>query len=120
MLLAPQSHHSQGWKRASDDAGDFGFYNGKKPMEGEYRAEQRTKELQNGRLGELIDTEISLLIFEPTIVRTTACVFSFIIALVILTAMIAILELLKHDAEMQVGGIHAGDHIITGLPFLYN
>jgi hypothetical protein len=33
--------------------------------------------------------------------------------------MIAILELLKHDAEMRVGGIHAGDHMLTGLPFLY-
>jgi hypothetical protein len=37
----------------------------------------------------------------------------------LLTAMIAILELLKHDAEMRVGGLHAGDHMLTGLPFLY-
>lgn len=43
----------KGWKKASDDAGDFGFYSGKKPLTGAYRAEQQTKELQNGRLGTL-------------------------------------------------------------------
>lgn len=34
-------------------------------------------------------------------------------------AMVAILELLRHDAQMVVGGMYAGDHLITGLPFLY-
>jgi hypothetical protein len=45
--------------------------------------EQKTKELQNGRL-----------------------------------AMIAILELLRHDYGM-LSGAYPGDHLITGLPFLY-
>jgi hypothetical protein len=35
-------------------------------------------------------------------------------------AMIAILELLRHDSQSVVGGMYAGDHLITGLPFLYN
>jgi hypothetical protein len=48
-------------------------------------AEQKNKELSNGRL-----------------------------------AMIATLELLRHDSQMLVGGMYAGDHLITGLPFLYN
>jgi hypothetical protein len=34
-------------------------------------------------------------------------------------AMIAILELLRHDSQQLVGGMYAGDHLITGLPFLY-
>jgi hypothetical protein len=34
-------------------------------------------------------------------------------------AMLAILELLRHDAQMVVGGMYAGDNLITGLPFLY-
>jgi hypothetical protein len=34
-------------------------------------------------------------------------------------AMLATLELLRHDAQMLVGGMYAGDHLITGLPFLY-
>jgi hypothetical protein len=34
-------------------------------------------------------------------------------------AMIAILELLRHDSQGVVGGMYAGDHLITGLPFLY-
>lgn len=34
-------------------------------------------------------------------------------------AMIAILELLRHDSQSVVGGMYAGDHLITGLPFLY-
>ena len=38
-------------------------------------------------------------------------------------AMLAILELLRHDAQSLVGGMYAGDevmgHLITGLPFLY-
>jgi len=34
-------------------------------------------------------------------------------------AMIASLELLRHDSQMLVGGMYAGDHLITGLPFLY-
>ena len=34
-------------------------------------------------------------------------------------AMVAILELLRHDAQMVAGGMYAGDHLITGLPFLY-
>jgi hypothetical protein len=48
-------------------------------------AEQKNKELSNGRL-----------------------------------AMIATLELLRHDSQMLVGGMYGGDHLITGLPFLYN
>ena len=35
------------------------------------------------------------------------------------TAMIAILELLRHDSQMVVGGMYSGDNLITGLPFLY-
>lgn len=35
-------------------------------------------------------------------------------------AMIAILELLRHDSQSVVGGMYAGDHLLTGLPFLYN
>jgi len=34
-------------------------------------------------------------------------------------AMIAILELLRHDSQMLVGGMYGGDKLITGLPFLY-
>lgn len=34
-------------------------------------------------------------------------------------AMIAILELLRHDSQQLIGGQYAGDHLITGLPFLY-
>jgi hypothetical protein len=34
-------------------------------------------------------------------------------------AMIATLELLRHDAQQLVGGMYPGDHLITGLPFLY-
>ena len=38
-------------------------------------------------------------------------------------AMLAILELLRHDSQMLVGGMYAGDAtmspLITGLPFLY-
>ena len=34
-------------------------------------------------------------------------------------AMIAMLELLRHDAQTVVGGMYAGDHLLTGLPFLY-
>ena len=34
-------------------------------------------------------------------------------------AMIASLELLRHDSQMVVGGMYAGDNLITGLPFLY-
>jgi hypothetical protein len=34
-------------------------------------------------------------------------------------AMLAILELLRHDSQQLVGGLYAGDHLITGLPFLY-
>ena len=34
-------------------------------------------------------------------------------------AMIAILELLRHDSQQLVGGMYPGDHLITGLPFLY-
>lgn len=34
-------------------------------------------------------------------------------------AMIAMLELLRHDSQMFVGGMYEGDHLITGLPFLY-
>lgn len=42
---------SKGWKQASDDIGDFGFYpKSARPLVGEYRKEQQTKELQNGRL----------------------------------------------------------------------
>jgi len=35
------------------------------------------------------------------------------------TAMVAILELLRHDSQMVVGGMYSGDNLITGLPFLY-
>jgi hypothetical protein len=55
------SSPAQGWKKASDDAGDFGFYNGKKPLTGAYRAEQQTKELQNGRLGNALMSVLALL-----------------------------------------------------------
>eukprot|EP01041_Mallomonas_annulata_P006667 gene6667-13497_t len=34
-------------------------------------------------------------------------------------AMVAILELLRHDSQQFVGGMYANDHLITGLPFLY-
>eukprot|EP01038_Epipyxis_sp_PR26KG_P006643 gene6643-9119_t len=34
-------------------------------------------------------------------------------------AMIATLELLRHNSQMLVGGMYEGDHLITGLPFLY-
>jgi len=34
-------------------------------------------------------------------------------------AMIAILELLRHDSQMLIGGMYEGDKLITGLPFLY-
>ena len=34
-------------------------------------------------------------------------------------AQIAILELLRHDSQSVVGGLYPGDHLITGLPFLY-
>jgi hypothetical protein len=34
-------------------------------------------------------------------------------------AMLAILELLRHDSQSVIGGMYAGDHLITGLPFLY-
>jgi Chlorophyll A-B binding protein len=34
-------------------------------------------------------------------------------------AMIAILELLRHDSQHLVGGLYEGDNLITGLPFLY-
>ena len=34
-------------------------------------------------------------------------------------AMLAILELLRHDSQQLVGGMYAGDKLITGLPFLY-
>jgi hypothetical protein len=34
-------------------------------------------------------------------------------------AMIAILELLRHDSQSLIGGLYQGDHLITGLPFLY-
>ena len=34
-------------------------------------------------------------------------------------AMIAILELLRHDSQQLVGGLYPGEHLITGLPFLY-
>jgi hypothetical protein len=34
-------------------------------------------------------------------------------------AMIAILELLRHDSQSLIGGMYSGDHLITGLPFLY-
>lgn len=33
-------------------------------------------------------------------------------------AMLAIVELLRHDSEL-LAGRYAGDHLITGLPFLY-
>ncbi len=35
-------------------------------------------------------------------------------------AMIAMLELFRHDSQMLVGGMYSDDHLITGLPFLYN
>jgi len=35
-------------------------------------------------------------------------------------AMIAILELLRHDSQHLIGGMYEGDKLITGLPFLYN
>ena len=39
-------------------------------------------------------------------------------------AMIAVLELFRHDSQMLVGGMYADDAVmsplITGLPFLYN
>ena len=34
-------------------------------------------------------------------------------------AMLAILELLRHDSQQLIGGLYAGDKLITGLPFLY-
>lgn len=34
-------------------------------------------------------------------------------------AMIAILELLRHDSQQLIGGLYQGEHLITGLPFLY-
>ena len=34
-------------------------------------------------------------------------------------AMIATLELLRHDSQKLVGGMYADDNLITGLPFLY-
>ena len=34
-------------------------------------------------------------------------------------AMIAVLELFRHDFQMVVDGMYAGDKLITGLPFLY-
>ena len=34
-------------------------------------------------------------------------------------AMIAILELLRHDSQKLIGGMYATDNLITGLPFLY-
>ena len=34
-------------------------------------------------------------------------------------AMVAIMELLRHDAQHFVGGMYADDKLITGLPFLY-
>ena len=34
-------------------------------------------------------------------------------------AMLAVLELLRHDSQMLVGGMYPGDKLITGLPFLY-
>lgn len=34
-------------------------------------------------------------------------------------AMIAILELLRHDSQKFVGGLYPDDNLITGLPFLY-
>ena len=35
-------------------------------------------------------------------------------------AMIAILELLRHDSQQLIGGLYEGEKLITGLPFLYN
>ena len=39
-------------------------------------------------------------------------------------AMLAVLELFRHDSQMLIGGMYAGDatmgKLITGLPFLYN
>ena len=47
-----------GWKQAEDGAiGDFGFYNGK-PLSDEEKTEQRTKELQNGRIAMLGISEL--------------------------------------------------------------
>ena len=38
-------------------------------------------------------------------------------------AMLAVLELLRHDSQMLIGGMYAGDAtmspLITGLPFIY-
>jgi hypothetical protein len=34
-------------------------------------------------------------------------------------AMIATLELLRHDSQKLIGGMYADDNLITGLPFLY-
>ena len=34
-------------------------------------------------------------------------------------AMIATLELLRHDSQQLIGGLYPGDKLITGLPFLY-
>eukprot|EP01039_Chlorochromonas_danica_P010252 gene10252-biopygen5137 len=34
-------------------------------------------------------------------------------------AMLAILELLRHDSQQLIGGLYQGEHLITGLPFLY-
>ena len=34
-------------------------------------------------------------------------------------AMLATLELLRHDSQSLIGGMYSGDHLITGLPFLY-
>ena len=34
-------------------------------------------------------------------------------------AMLATLELLRHNAE-QLAGAYQGDHLVTGLPFLYS
>lgn len=34
-------------------------------------------------------------------------------------AMIAMLELFRHDSQMLVGGMYGGDKLLTGLPFLY-
>jgi len=38
-------------------------------------------------------------------------------------AMLAVLELFRHDSQMIVGGMYAGDatmgNLITGLPFIY-
>jgi hypothetical protein len=34
-------------------------------------------------------------------------------------AMIAVLELFRHDSQHLVGGLYPDDNLITGLPFLY-